>query len=204
MKPASRRLLQVLTVVVSAYYALWACAPAAAFRPMTTEIGEHEIGLGGSYVGAHSETPTTGGLSPFVGFNGQLWYQHRFTERFSFGGSLYAGQTSLIGAGLYARFHLLETDRWRLGADVEGGWLYGGVGMPVSFRLVDELWLYSNPSLAARYGQSARLPIGIAWGVTDAFWLQVEGGWGIDLLSTPIDVVDSGRWNAALAASFRF
>ncbi len=205
-RPA-RRLVQLLTVAVSAYYALWACAPAATMRPMTLDLDQpNEFGLAAS--GTSGMGDGRGCANELFGcrggFNGQLWYQHRFNERFSLGGTVFGGQTSLVGAGVLARLHWVELDRFRFGTDLEGGFLWGAVGLPVSVRLVDDLWLYSNPSVGARFYQSARFPLGLAWGVTDQFWIQGEAAWGFDLLNTPVSPLATDAWTGAISGSFRF
>ncbi len=203
-----RRVVQALTVVVSAYYALWACAPAATLRPMTLDVGEHEFGLGAAVTGPTGDG-TGCGTELLVcqgGLNGQLWYQHRFGERFSLGGTIFGGQSSFVGAGVQARFHWVETDRFRFGTDLEGGWLWAAAGLPVSFKLLDahDLWLYSGPSFGFRSMQPLRVPLGVAWGIQDGLWAQAEFAWGMDPLAEPIDVNASGFWMGSLAASVRF
>ncbi|MDP2306166.1 MAG: hypothetical protein Q8P18_09060 [Pseudomonadota bacterium] len=208
MNRPARRLLQLLTVAASAYYALWACAPVATMRPMTLDLDQpNEFGL------AVSATEPLGSIGrgcsfmPLLcesGFNGQLWYQHRFNQRFSLGGTIFGGQNSLVGAGVQARLHWVELDRLRFGTDLEAGFLWGAVGFPVSVRLVDDLWIYSNPSVGARLVQSARFPLGVAWGITDQVWIQAEAAWGFDLIYPPIMPLESDMWSGSVAASVRF
>ena len=203
MKPPNRRALQVLTVALSAYYAIWACAPAASFRPITHDLDlPDEVGLGGTFVGAPGGVPCYGPGGGFCGPSAAVWIQRRTTERFSVGGTIFAGATTFLGGGLQVRYHLLETDRWRLGADAEAGFLWGAVGLPVSLRLVDDLFLTATPSVGLRIAQPARVPLGIAWGVTDTFWLQAEVARGFYLI--PGYVSEDSSWSASLAASKRF
>lgn len=202
-----RRLIQALTVVVSAYYALWACAPAATLRPMTLDLEEpNEFGFGATVAVPGTADVTCGTLlgACGTGMNAQLWYQHRFSKRFSFGGTIFGGQTSYFGGGAQARLHWVETDRFRFGTDFEAGFLWTAVGVPLSFRLVDDLWVYTNPSVGYRVVQPARLPVGVAWGVTDTFWLQAEASYGLDVLSGTPSPRTTGFWTGSLAASTRF
>ncbi|MDP2314212.1 MAG: hypothetical protein Q8P41_15015 [Pseudomonadota bacterium] len=203
-----RRAVSALTLLVSAYYALWACAPAATMRPMTLDLDQpNEFGLAAS--GTDRLGTGDRGCSSEIflcegGFNGQLWYQHRFNERFSFGGTIFGGQTSFVGAGVQARLHWVELDRFRFGTDLEGGFLWAALGLPVSVRLVDDLWLYSNPSVGARFVQSARFPLGVAWGINEHIWVQGELAWGFDLIDTPVRPLESDMWTGALSGSVRF
>lgn len=206
--PSARRLLRLSCVVASAYYALWACAPAATMRPMTLDLDtpdEFGIGAAATFPTDPTAACTNELFSCEGGFNGQLWYQHRFDERFSFGGTLFAGQTSIVGGGVIARFHWVEIDRLRFGTDLEAGFLWGAVGLPLSVRLVDDLWVYTNPSVGLRFVQPARFPLGVAWGVTDNVWLTAEGAWGFDFLSSPTrSGIYDNHWTAALGGSYRF
>lgn len=204
-RPSLRRLLQALTVAVSAYYALWACAPPSTFRAMTLDLDHpNEFGLGASGVGTIDDPAACwNGYLACSGPHAQLWYQHRFNQRFSFGGTVFVGQASGLGAGVQARLHWVELDRFRFGTDLEGGFLWGGVGLPVSVRLVDDLWLYSSPAIRANNFQTARLPLGLAWGVTDQFWLQGEAAYGYSFLNSPSPST-SDAYSFGLAGSFRF
>jgi hypothetical protein len=202
-----RRAVQALTLAASAYYALWACAPAVSMRPLNTDM-EHpnEIGLAGGYSGevtggggaCSTELVACGG-----GPNGVLWYQHRFHERFSLGGTLFGGTTSIVGGGLLLRGHWVETDRFRLGTDLDGGFLWASLGVPMSVRVVDQLWFYTNPSIGARLVQPVRFPLGVAWGVTENVWIQAEGAYGFDVFTTALPTY-SDYWNAYAGASVRF
>lgn len=207
ISPRQRRLLQLGSVLASAWYALWACAPAATMRPMTLDMDTpNEFGLAGSvtqFVGA-PETCADDLFGCSAGFDGQIWYQRRFLERFSFGGTIFGGESSNLGAGVFGRFHWLETDRFRLGTDLEGGFLWGAVGVPFSVRLVGNLWVYTNPSVGMRLAQSARFPLGVAYGINEHWWIQAEGAYGFNFLDSPFEPLRNDLWTAAVSGSYRF
>ena len=205
----TRRPLSALTLAVSAYYALWACAPAATMRPMTLDLDRpNEFGVAASATEALGAEDTRGCLSAPLqcqgGFDGQLWYQHRFNQRFTLGGTVFGGQTSLVGAGVLLRFHWVELDRFRFGTDLEAGFLWGAVGLPASVRLVDDLWLYTNPSVGVRFVEGARLPLGLAWGAPDNLWIQAEVAYGFDLLYVSEAPLTTDMLTGAVSGSWRF
>lgn len=203
-----RRLAQVLSVLLSAWFALWACAPAAATRPITGSMDEpNEVGGGVNYSTPLSPSVRCGnelfGCNP--GANGQLWYQHRFGERFTLGGTLYGGQTSLFGGGVLARFHLLDSDRVNVGADVNAGWLWADVGVPVAVRVAGPFWVYTEPSVGFRYVQSVRVPLGVAVDIGDHISLSAEGSWGFDpFFNVGSSVGDSTYFGGTAAFAYRF
>jgi hypothetical protein len=168
----------------------------------------NEIGVGiteTAPVGA--EYPCSGEMVPCAGTggpDGELWYLHRFSKRFSFGGTIFGGRTSIVGAGAQVRFHWADLDRFQVGTDIDAGFLYFQLGVPISVRLVDRLWLYSEPQFGYRTIQPLRVPLGLTYGFTDLFWLSIEGSYGFDFLTEPVNVAGSDYWNAGLSGSFRF
>ncbi|GDX78391.1 hypothetical protein LBMAG42_02020 [Deltaproteobacteria bacterium] len=159
---------KVLAVGLSAYFALWACAPAASMRPPTLDLdAPHEIGLAG--------VATTNNGATFAP-DAQLWYEQRVGKKFSVGGTLFGGATGLVGVGALGRWHAVELDRFRLGVDFEGGFLYAAVGVPMAYRLLGDWWLYTSPSAGLRMNGLARLPVGTQFGIGEHVRISVEGG----------------------------
>jgi hypothetical protein len=109
-----------------------------------------------------------------------------------------------VGAGIQTRFHLLDEDKVKLGIDAEGGFLYFALGLPVSVRLADRVWLYTDPSIGYRQVQAGRFPLGLTVGVTEKFWLTAEAAYGFDFLTEPVDALGTDFFTAGLAASYRF
>ena len=156
---AARRslLVPLVTVVGAAWFALWACAPAATM-PIPAMVGDNtnEFALGvNETVG--SETYLGEFYGPGVGVSGQFWYLHRFGN-FNFGGGLFAGQSTLVGGGV-SFGGLFPVGAVEVGFRVSGGWLWADLGVPVTVPLGDHVWLYTEPSVGLR-NRVLRLPIG--------------------------------------------
>jgi hypothetical protein len=203
-----QRFAQLLAVLLSAWFALWACAPAAAMRPMTGSMDEPNE-FGGGYTYAAPLTDTNRCANDLItcnpGSNGQIWYQHRFGERFSLGGTLFGGQTSLFGGGVLGRFHLLESDRLQLGGDVSLGFAWGELGVPVAVRVAGPVWLYTEPTVAFRLVQPVRVPLGVAINLDDHFSVAAEGAWGFDPFFNPgLSVAETSYFSGSAGVSYRF
>lgn len=192
--------------------AVGGCAPAAAFRPMTLGLEEpNEFGVGLAYgaMGIHGRDACEGGDLPdscAPGLNGQVWYQHRVSRWYTVGGTAYGGMSTWGGLGLQNRLHWVEGDRFRLGTDLDLGWFWAAVGVPMAYRLGDGFWLYSNPSFGFRAFQPARIPLGAAWMAEDGVWLHGEAAWGVDLVSPLMGSTrpPGQHWTASVAMSWQY
>lgn len=199
-----RRLALLASILTTAYFALWACAPASAFRA-ATPLGEgiqNELGAGASWNQPLVDTSTSSNeLVPYgPGLSGQLWYQHQFSEWFSLGATLFGGQTNFLGGGVQLRTMPVHTPRFRLGVDLEGGWYWGAVGVPVAVGLSDRVWLYSEPSFRLSTHQVVRMPLGLAWHIDDHFVLEGEVAYGLDPTYAPLNQ----EINGGLSLAWRF
>lgn len=198
-----RRLLQLLTLAASAWYALWACAPPSTLRSITVDLDQpSEFGGGLTYAAPIGEAGTCGGsLLGCEGTSAQLWYQRRLGQRVTLGGSLFAGGPAGVGGGLLTRFHLAEAERFRLGTDLDVGFLWAGVALPMAGRVGPDLWLYTAPGAQIANLQQVRLPVGVAYGATESMWLHAEGsvGWSSPSLSFGLPI-----WTAGGSVSYRW
>jgi hypothetical protein len=198
-----RRLALIASTLVLAYSSLWACAPAASMRaPVPMGDLSNEVGLAGTWSQVLNETASSGNeLVPYVsGVSGQLWYQHQFGEMITVGGTVFGGQTNFAGGGIQLRGMWVRAPRFRLGTDLEGGWLWGAVGIPVAVGLTEDAWLYTNPSLRLSTRQLVRLPLGIAGTLGDRWVLQAELSYGLDPTYTPLNQELTG----SMGVAFRF
>lgn len=199
-----RRLAGLLSLIALAYSTLWACAPAASMRAPTpfAEGVANEIGAGATWNQLLVEEATSS--NDFVpyrsGLSGQLWYQHQFGEWFSLGGTLFGGQTNFFGGGVQLRGMWVRAPRFRLGTDLEGGWYWGAIGIPVAVGLSDDVWLYSNPSVRLSTHQMVRVPLGVAANLGDHWVLQGEVSYGLDPTYAPLNQELTGT----LGAAYRF
>lgn len=91
----------------------------------------------------------------------------------------FAGNTSLFGGGVYGRYWYLETPDWRLGGELQAGWLWASAGVPMARRLGPNLWGWAAPSAGLRYLSLLRLPVGLSWSPREQLLLGAElsAGW---------------------------
>lgn len=164
-------LIPLVSLVGVAWFALWACAPMSTM-PVPGAIGEqeNEFAIGGNYT-AGSEAYLGEFLGTGVGASGQLSYQHRFGN-LHFGGGVFAGQSSLVGGGVFFG-GLFPVGAANLGFQVSGGWLWAEVGMPVTVPLGDVVWLYTEPSVGFR-ARVLRIPVGAGFRLGKHFTLAPE------------------------------
>lgn len=187
------RLLRLLwagpVALAVCYFALWACAPVLT-QPPPAPIADdrnREIGLaGGSAIELGPDDPCRDGLLRNTGCNGpqlQAYYRSR-VGKVELAAVAHGGQLSFFGGGLLVRGWLYERDRFRLGLDGSLGWLWAGVGLPVSGALTDGVWLYTDPTVSMSAVGMIRVPVGLSFDVGKGVGLGVESGamTGIDNL----------------------
>lgn len=187
------RLLWLTPTVLSvAYFALWACAPDAFLRPPLSPQGPDRA-LGGAAVISHSqsisEAPAPG---PESGMGGQFWYQRRWSH-VGFGIDLAWGSEGLA-VGSYFRVHLVETPRMSLALDLQGGFAYAGIALPVVLRFGRGVEAYTAPGYLLRRDGALRLPVGVLVEADDALTLIAEGGAGIGTIDGKYDRLS--KWGA--------
>lgn len=212
--PAARTRLHPLAAALGVacvgYFALWACAPAAMLRPpVPMPDAQNELGVGGVYNAPIATTEvedpraTGGGLG--LGPAGQVWYARHFSDRFSLGGVVFGGLAAGVGGGVQARIMAVTGEKFRLGIDAEGGFLWGAVGVPVGVRLSDRVWAYAAPGVGYRAAQLARLPVGLSIRVGDHVLLTPEVSVGYGTASPDLGAGWTGlQVYGAFGSSFRF
>lgn len=194
--------LMVVSVAVSAYFALWACAPAATMRapiPMSAE-DPNEIALG--FAATTGPEPALTSFANNHGLDAQAWYLHRFGTHAQVGGTLFAGQTGLLGAGVLGRFPLRTTDKFTFGVDVEGGLLWVATGVPMAWNLGGNTWIYTEPSVGWRFDNTFRLPVGIGFQPVEHLVINPELYVAYDLIG--IYVKQNLTYGGAFSVGTRF
>lgn len=194
-------MLTALTLLLGAWYAFWACAPPSSFRSMSVDLDRpSEFGAGYTYAAPFpgADPGCELGLLGCEGGGVQLWYQHRLGRRVTLGGNLFGAGPSGIGGGLLTRFHLVEAERFRFGTDVDVGFLWAGVSLPLAARVAPDLWVYTAPTVQVSNIQFARFPLGLGFGATESMWLHGEGslGWNPNY--------HIPTWTVGGALSYRF
>lgn len=110
------------------------------------------------------------------GLDGRFWYKHQFGERFDLGFTLFGGVTSYVGAGLDMRYYFMRKDRIRMGLDIQGGWLWATIGMPIGYQIDDQIWFFTNPAIETREIGIINLPAGISVNTSEKIQFVGEGG----------------------------
>lgn len=175
-----RLLLAAATTLLSAYFALWACAPGPALRPpVPMAEGEGtEIGVGAGFRGDMDQPLATDPL--YEGTDVLLYADSFVGRRLSLGGFVGAGSTSIVSVGGHLRGYLAGPGPVNVALDLEAGWLYAGLSMPIAVRLAEKgPWLYTSPGVILRNSSIVRVPVGVAVPFGDRVRLDVEGmvGW---------------------------
>lgn len=175
MKERLIRLLWLAPTLISlAYFAFWACAPAAYLAPPLAADGPRGL-VGIAAVYSHENFTTTEDTIRPDGLDGQVWFQRRF-KRVGFGLQAAAGQSAYLGGGASFQVHVLDRPRFRLAADVQGGVFYAGMALPMVTNLTPELEWYVAPWASFRAGKVLRLPTGLRYWIPDGPMLSVEAG----------------------------
>jgi len=76
-----------------------------------------------------------------------------------------AGYPSMLSGGSYYRAKILGGEKAYIGVQGSIGWLWGGVALPLAFRLSDKVWFTTQPatSVGAYAVHLTRMPLGLSW-----------------------------------------
>jgi hypothetical protein len=92
--------------------------------------------------------------------------------------ALGAFDDSGAAAGAAVRWTPLHLRSFALGGEIDLGYAWGAVGLPIGVRPVQRLWIYSAPRLG---NQGVRLtpvvPVGVSLRTVDALMLRGEASW---------------------------
>ena len=178
------RLLHGLFFLLCSYFVLWACAPipnlippVPMLAPSPIEVGadgnlplpgeggqnSQEMGVGLALSEDLSNLGSLGYFGVDIGVNGDFWYMQHVSPHLQLGAIVFAGNTSFVGAGGMMRYWFHATDRQMIGFGIQGGWLWAGVELPISFRISKHLWLFTAPSVRASMTGVVNLPVGLSF-----------------------------------------
>lgn len=161
-----------------------ACAPPSSLPPpvLLAPGGRGELGVGVS----QSVSVQAGGLLAQRSA-GQLWFTRRYTNEaggaldlgfVGFGGNDPVGFSSFVlGAGGMLR--LLKSDaRQRVvgGLELQLGYPYATLGLPLALRLGQEIWIYTAPTVTSDELGYLRVPLGLSLPLSPQLSLGVEAG----------------------------
>lgn len=148
----------------------FACAPSQAFRPAGAPgLGrEQELGIAVSSV---RPRPYVTEPAREVG---QAWWGTRLRGPWSFA-TLLAFDVSALAAGAALRLDTLQTRSLTLAAEVEGGFAWGAVSLPVALRVYDGFGVYCSPRIG-NWGAALTpfLPCGVQGELVDGVIVRGE------------------------------
>lgn len=171
------RLLWLAPTVLSiAYFAFWACAPAAYLDPPLAANGPRAvIGAAGVYSDRAVVGNSESAYGRSNGGDGQMWFQRRF-KSVGFSVQAAVGQTALLSGGGTFRIHVLDQPRFRMASELHAGGVYFGAALPMVANLTSDLEWYVAPMASMRSGNVLRLPMGLRYAFPDGPVLSLETG----------------------------
>lgn len=133
-------------VLIAATLAAAGCAPAASFRPPTGPMEDRSLELGG---GGVAVSPRPYVQERWSG-SGQLWATGPVADWLDLSAVVAFDDEAALGGGA-AQARYVRTDRFAGAVELELGWAWGALALPVAVRLFDETWVYASPRLGT-YG----------------------------------------------------
>lgn len=169
-------LVRVPSTLAVAYFVFWGCAPVMSLPPPVPlpEGLRSQVGGGVSYSLGSDGEPANPNVP--AGIDGQIWYLRQALPNLDFGLQVYGGATSILGGGGLVRARFVQNERFNLGAQLSGGWLWLDVGLPVSVKLGNGTWVYTHPTFGYRGVGLARIPLGVSLEASPAFRVNLELG----------------------------
>lgn len=133
-------------------------------------------GVGGATVVGHQtpgETFEHGAAAGGV----QLWYARR-AGNVDLGLAVGAAGALQVGGGFHGgvmvRPRRYESDTAIVAWELQLGWAYATLGLPMSFRVGDRAWIYLSPSVGIRPGSAVHLPVGLSLDLGERARLTAE------------------------------
>lgn len=180
MKPRARLLVLALAATAG-------CAPSATFRAPTPMLPGQSNEIGFGFTGGIEVAPRA--KDALIG-NADFWY-YRQIKWFDIGVRAFAGTapqfnttSNLInaaaGAGVVMRARIVNLDRFKLGVDLNGGFMYGQLAVPLALQASERVWVYSAPGVALfggpdhGAGMDIGIPIGFSLRATHYMYVLME------------------------------
>lgn len=151
--------------------AVLGCAPLASLRPAGGMAESHrsvEVGAGAVAFGPRPYVTET--WQPV----GQIWGTLGLSRWFELS-AVGAFDEQAFAAGGALRWIPLRSNRVAAGAEVEVGFAWAALALPIAARLSDGFWLYSTPRLGSvGIHLTPGVPVGISADVADGLILRGE------------------------------
>ena len=149
----------------------WSCAPMMSSPPSTpmrsAEYGEinHGIQAGVGKGGEPSKQGEMVRIEPMANYHLALRKPFNGTTDREIGTLITAGYPSMVAVGAYYRAKLLGGEKTYIGGQAALGWLWGGVALPMAFKVGENTWFTTQPSMSvgAYAFQFTRVPLGMGW-----------------------------------------
>jgi hypothetical protein len=149
--------------------------PAMPFEAGSTR----EFGASGNGLYQLLDAKTASERDPEIHGNAQFWYRSQSPtfENEEHGFLFQAGTSSFLSGGAYKRTTLKnEPGRFYIAHQIEGGWLWVGVSLPMAFSVTDNFWISTQPSLRYTYIGLVQAPLGFHLKMKNGYRLDAEGG----------------------------
>ena len=164
MKRSLHRCVEIVCLIGAAHVVPWGCAPPTTLPPPVPMAEDATAMTGMALVsGPGAARPGAlllGGTEPEIDFT--VWGHRKRHGGLLLGGVMFAGTTSLLGAGLYARKSFNNSPDFLIGGQFSGGLLWASVGLPFSIRIHGDVWLYTHPTFGYRLATPLFLPLGLS------------------------------------------
>ena len=164
---------------------LSACTPTMMAPPTPPLDPTHHRSFGLGY-SAHKQVNSSAergnGGSPIMN-GGQLWLRRKpkssakgISDTES-GLLISFGQTSFGAVGTYYRKKINGLPKSvYLGTQIEWGWIWGGLGLPMGLQVLDGVWVYIQPTIRYPAYLMAHLPAGLSIDLGHSMRLDAQGG----------------------------
>ena len=158
--------LRAVVIVVVA-----GCAPVGGLRPVPGVGAENGAEVG---VGVVGQSPRPWVDEEWRG-GVEMWGSGRLGGRIEMS-TIVAIDAHGVAGGVALRWIAVERDRVALGVELQVGWLWAAVAVPVSLRMFGESRLYAAPRLGTFGARlTPALPVGVSLGLPSDTALRLEG-----------------------------
>jgi len=150
---------------------LMACAPAGSLRPPPSPAPGNTVELGSGVV---AQVPRSWVDEPWRAAV-QMWGGGHISDRVELATIVMLDDLG-IASGIALRWLPVETDRLTAGLELQVGWLWIAVAVPVSARLFGQTRLYTAPRIGTFGAEwTPALPLGVSLGFPRNVDLRLEG-----------------------------
>lgn len=182
-----------------AWFALWACAPPSVVAPMVPLNQAKGWDLG--FAASAGAGPPVNHRAVSLAAGTQAWAV-RDLGRVDIGGTLGAmGAQGDVGPhlGVMLRPHVIERENVVVGLDLQLGVSWASVGLPVSVRASDRVWVYTDPTLGMRYTGAFVIPVGLSVEANEHLRVSTE----VELLGGDIGYIEKPFILGTVGLSYR-